>query len=391
MKKHIAFLLCLLMTISFVSCKSYEEQEAPSQTENTSAENTSAEISDAEIAMEMYDAAVKGEILVFDERSGEVKLGSLRFPAHDKSVDECGLLRKAVLDIDGDGVNEFIISSPDHEYIVLRYSNSKVYSYRLDISDLHKINTDGTVYWCNSPHTEYGLSKIIFDGEELSVRPLYSLKYVGTSFEYYVEGKLSTEDGYFVYRDQCYPKQEMTFSYFELTRSYPITADQAWNLANEYWDDQDGSRDAGAGTRWTARIVLTDAPNSDTNYYRAAFQEEWSAGGGEGNECLPPFDIQLKDQIFVNAITGEIRASTYDPNGEEFSVEEAIEIVKNKFFDEDIHNEEDGYSFEHDVNAAAPDHIYVIVIRKIVDNDPVFYTREWVDKYTGKIIDGYYL
>lgn len=182
----------------------------------------------------------------------------------------------------------------------------------------------------------------------------------------------------------------MKFSYFELTQSYPITSEQAWKLANEYWDDQDGSRDAGAGTRWSVRIVLIDTPNSDTNYYRADFQVEWNSSGGGmvGHECLPPFDIQSKDQILVNAFTGEITALTYDPNGESVSVEGAIEIVKNKFFDEDIHHEEDGYRFEYVPDAPAPDHIYVIFIRTV---DSVFYTKKWVDKYTGEIIFPYYM
>ena len=106
---------------------------------------------------------------------------------------------------------------------------------------------------------------------------------------------------------------------------------------------------------------------------------------------MPPYQINSYDQILVNAFTGEITADTYEPNGKELSVEEAMEIVKNKFFDDDIHNEKDGYRFEHDVSEPAPDHIYVIVIQKVVDQHSVFYTREWVDKYTGEIIFGYYV
>ena len=171
---------------------------------------------------------------------------------------------------------------------------------------------------------------------------------------------------------------------------YPITAEQAWNLANEYWDHQDGRSECSAGTIWTAQIVLIDTPNSETDYYRVAFQVEWNTGGGqEGYECMPPYDIQLKDQILVNAFTGEVRASTYDPNGKGVSVEEAIEIAKNyeTYMSGEICNEENGYRVEHIPDAQAPDHVYVIIIKKY---DTV-YSKIWIDKNTGKTISPYYL
>ena len=132
-----------------------------------------------------------------------------------------------------------------------------------------------------------------------------------------------------------------------------------------------------------ARIVLTDTPNSETNYYRVAFQVDWNSGGGlEGYECVPPYSTHEHDQILVNAFTGEIVASTYDPNGKIISIEEAIEIAKN-------HCGESYYA-EYDVKEDAPDHIYVIVIYNDVNHNS-FRTRVWVDKYTGEIVSSYYV
>ena len=57
----------------------------------------------------------------------------------------------------------------------------------------------------------------------------------------------------------------------EMVGSYPVTAEQAWSLANEYWDGQNGSRDQGAGTVWTAKITVSDTPSQDGKYYTADF------------------------------------------------------------------------------------------------------------------------
>lgn len=175
----------------------------------------------------------------------------------------------------------------------------------------------------------------------------------------------------------------MKFSQFELTCSYPITAEQAWNLANAYWDNQDGRSEGDLGCVYTARIVLIDTPNSETDYYRVAFQVDCNTGGAlEGYECMPPRSIKERDQIWVNAFTGEITTPAYELGGKCISIEEAIEIAKNHCGK--------SYYAEYDAKEAAPDHIYVIVFYNDVNRND-FHTRVWVDKYTGEIVFGYYL
>ena len=195
MKKYIAFLLCLMMMLSLFSCELNEDQDAPSQNDNTN--NTSTQSSEAEKAMQMYEAAIKGEICVFDERVGEIKLSSLRLSSKDTSLDECKLLKKAILDLDQDGVNEYVIKSPNNEHIILRHYDGKVYSYRLDTGNYYIFNTDGTFYWY-APSAEggkeCGLKKIIFDEETLNAKPIYSLEYSANpvKYEYFVEGEAVT-------------------------------------------------------------------------------------------------------------------------------------------------------------------------------------------------------
>ena len=170
---------------------------------------------------------------------------------------------------------------------------------------------------------------------------------------------------------------------------YPITAEQAWNLANAYWDNQDGIRDHAAGTTFTAKIVLINTPNSDSNYYRFAFQVERTSNVSEDDESKVPYHVNSHDEILVNAFTGEITASTYDPNGKGVSVEEAIEIAKNHrtYMSGHICNEENGYRVEHVPHATAPAHYYVIMIQKYDTVTDVI----WIDKYTGKAISPYYM
>ena len=332
MKKLFAFLLCSVMILSLVSCKLNEDQNAPSPSENADStpsvsiesdntnDNITTQMIRSEKAMQMYEAAIKGEICVFDERAGEAKLSSLRFTSNGLSLGECNLLKKAVSDIDGDGVYEYVIKSPDKKHIILRCYNDKVYSYHFDISDFYNFNADGTFYWYDPSEEggmECGLNKIIFDGESLITKPMYGVKqsYNPTKYEYFVEGEAVTEDEYYSYRADNIRYEKMDFSYLDHTRTYPITADQAWNLANAYWDNQDGRSDGAVGSVYTARIALVDTPNPNAEYYRVAFLVERTSNVMEWNECIPPREVKLKDQILVNAFTGEITASTFDPDG----------------------------------------------------------------------------
>ena len=406
MKKLVAVWMCLTMMLSLFSCRikkqdveetvttngctSDQKKEEPVTTNDQKGEEqvtTDAPLSlSNEIALQMYEAAIKGEICIFDERMGEVKLKDLRFASNSTRLEECKLLKKAILDVDQDGVNEYVIQSPNQEYIILRYYNGKVYSYWLDVCDYYDFNTDGTFYWCNSPNTagtECGLNKIVFSGETLNVKSIYGLKYSKHPDVYLVEGKAVTEAEYYDYRAAHCFKESMKFSQFEPDCSYPITAEQAWNLANAYWDNQDGCTDGGAGTIWTVRIVLTDAPNFQTGAYRVAFQVDWNSNGGrEGYECLPPYSVKEHDQILVNAFTGEITTPAYEADGKCISVEEAIEIAKN-------HCGKTYYA-EIDAKEAAPNHIYVVVFYHDVNHSDV-YTRVWVDKHTGEVVFPYYV
>ena len=178
----------------------------------------------------------------------------------------------------------------------------------------------------------------------------------------------------------------------ESINRYPVTEEQAWSLANTYWDCQDGSKDYGAGTIWSAKIVVSDTPSSDDKYYKVDFLIEWiSNGGSDGDDGTTPYAVHAKDRILINAFTGEITTPACEAGNKCISVEEAIEIVENHCKDADLDNGKNAYRGELDVSEPAPDHIYVIVIQKIVDNYYAYDTDYWIDKYTGEIVTPYYM
>ena len=305
-----------------VSCDFNNDQDDLSSSENgglsdvgdgsANDDNVTPSVSEAEKAMRMYEAAIKGEICVFDEHLGEIKLEDCRFPSNNLRLGECEILNKAILDMDGDGINEYVIQSPDKDHIVLHYYDGKVYSYGFDNSRFHNLNTDGSFYWRDSYGSENwtrGLNQITFDGSSLSIKEIYRIKLISPPDdinEYYMGGDEISRNEYLEYYNHTC-KTRMSFSPFELTCSYPIPAEQAWNLANTYWNNIDCRSEGALGTTIIHKVVLLDTPNSDTNYYRIAWQMEYASHIYDGWESNSPREIRIYKQLLVNASTGEIR------------------------------------------------------------------------------------
>ena len=121
MKKLVAFLLCLIMILSLFSCMSNENQNDLSSNENTSLsdvnddstddDNTTLQLSKAETAMKMYEAVLENEIKVYEIDTQEYNyLADCRTPYESILLRDCGNLRYAHTDIDGDSTEEVIRS-----------------------------------------------------------------------------------------------------------------------------------------------------------------------------------------------------------------------------------------------------------------------------------------
>ena len=186
MKKTVAFLLCTVVLFLLVSCNDSPESTDVSVDENNAQE--SGEIIDATtgenafeegskddnnvvsspenaVAMQMYEAAIKGEISVVDEALGEIALKNCCFASNGTRLEECVLLTKTIVDVDQDGVNEYVIKSPDGDCLVMRCYNDGVYTYSFGADDICYWNNDGTFYWNNhaseGERWEGGISQIV--------------------------------------------------------------------------------------------------------------------------------------------------------------------------------------------------------------------------------------
>ncbi len=333
MKKLLAVLVCLMMALSLFSCDTTDQKDEETATTNnqededgtaTTTDEKVEETTEAvdgsssplnDLAMQMFEAAIKGEISVCDAHLGETELKNLQFPSDGTRLEECKQLTKAILDMDGDGVNEYVLQSPDRDHIVLHCYNGKVYSYCFDRDDFCNLSTDGTFYWNNSSIAadwKGGLNQIVFDGETVYVKSVYSIHYSEKTelnyyeadyYDYYVNGEAVTRSEF---SDLRLYKTKMRFTPFELTCSYPITAEQAWDFANTYWDHMDGAHDGAVGTLAFYRVVVLDTPNSDMKSYRIGLQMEFYSNWDVRKDCMPPRNSRIDKQILVDAKTGEI-------------------------------------------------------------------------------------
>ncbi len=273
---------------------------------------------EAEIAMKMYEAAINDEICVVDESLCEIKLEDCRFPSDNLRLGECEILSKAILDMDGDGINEYIIQSETKDHIVLHYYNGKVYSYCFDSSNFYNLNTDGSFYWIDSGELNNctrGHNQIAFDESLLNIKEIYRIKqtspydYGDDDHEYYVDGKQITREEFLDYYDSnCISKTSATFSPLDVSCEYPISSEKAYEIASNYWGFESGMDEGAAGTIIVNKIVILEKPNNDTLSYHICWQMEgYTNHVSDGWYSLPPKSVIMHKELFVDAITGECR------------------------------------------------------------------------------------
>jgi len=327
MKKLIAVLLCLVNVFALLSCEKTETEnntiqksDAQSQsTENGDAPMSKQEPSEAEIAMKMYQEVLEDKLCVVDERLGEIKLKDCRFLMQNVSVAECEILKKAVLDLDQDGVNEYVIQSEDKDHIVLRYYDGKVYSYCFDRNNLCNLNTDGSFYWNDasvSGKIIFGFDRFNFDGALLCIEEIYKIQYSSDdTIEFYMGGKQVVYEEYLEYYNHN-NKTRMTFSPLDLSCEYPISSEQAWKLALAYWGVEEGAEDGAAGSTRFMRVVVAEKPSDDSLYYHILWQGEIYSHIYPGWAGGSPERVETYEEVLVDAFTGECREYvTPEPDG----------------------------------------------------------------------------
>ena len=246
MKKIIALLLCLMMVLPLVSCEKNEDPNAPSQNENTDPtpsdsvegdstnDNPATQISEAEKAMEMYEAALRNEIAVFETDSRVFNyLMNCKRPYDRIPLSDLVSLRYAYTDLDGDTVPELVIDCGDT--LILRYYEGTVYVYPFTFRNMYQLNTDGSYPWNHTGlNFEYGESQIFFEDAKICSRKLWRIVNDGTDAEYYIDGKQVTQEEILKYIEDN-PKTRIEFSPLEVSWLNKISRAAAVSLAQEYW------------------------------------------------------------------------------------------------------------------------------------------------------------
>ncbi len=349
MKKIVSFLLCLMVLLLLFSCKSNQNQDDLPQNEETASsdtvdtdgvneeiassdtvdndgvneetassdtvdndginDNTNIQLSEPERAIKMYDAAIKGEICVFNELLDEIKLEDCRFPSNDLRLGECEILSKAILDMDQDGISEYVIQSEAKDHIVLHYYDGKVYTYCFDSNDFYNLNTDGSFYWIDSCNKTRGLNQISFNGPSLSIKKIYKINchdggyYEGD--EFYIGGNQITYEEFSDYYISNH-KTGVIFSPLDISCEYPISSEKAYEIALSYWQIQNGAYEGALGSIVLSRIVILEKPNGDTSSYRIGRQMEYYRNHIPGGwYSMPTHSVSSQRELLIDAITGE--------------------------------------------------------------------------------------
>ena len=347
MKKTVAFFMCLMMLLSLFSCRIKDQKGEEPITTNAQKEEENVLPNDQkdeenitpndqigeepitpnetpnllnDVAMQMYEAAINDEISVFDENLGEIKLKDRRFPSDNIRLGECEILSKAILDMDGDGVNEYVIQSEANDSIVLRYYDGKVYSYCFDKMNFFNLNTDGSFYWIDSydlSNCTRGHSQIVLDGSSFHIKEIYRIKqtspydYGDGDHEYYVDGKQITREEFRDYYDSnCRRKTIAIFSPLDISCEYSISSEKAYELASNYWGIKSGMTEGAAGTHILNKIVILEKPNSDTQVYRIGWLMEGYKTHVIDSVYAQPPKSNIYKELIVDAITGEGREYT---------------------------------------------------------------------------------
>ena len=191
MKKYIAFLLCLIMILSLISCDTTDKNK---DTENDIPSTENTQISEAEIAMEMYKAVLKNEIKVYETDIEEYNyLKDCKTPYNRIPLCELERLRYAYMDVDGDSVKELVIDCGDT--LILRYYEGTVYVYPFTFRNMYQLNTDGSYNWNHTGQDfEYGENQLAFDIAKLKPKEIWRIVNGGEpNAEYYIDGKHNGE------------------------------------------------------------------------------------------------------------------------------------------------------------------------------------------------------
>ena len=259
-------------------------------------------------ARQAYLDALEGRIKVYNTTTNEqIYLRDCKTPYMQAPLSDVADLGYAQVDLDGDGVQEFVIECGDT--LILRYYEGTVYLYEFTFRNLYYLNANGTYSWNhNGVDFEYGEKRIAFDGTKLASKELWRIVNDGEpNAEYYIDIQRVTKEELLRHIDKTPKTERLEFAPLTLPIERKITPEQAWKIANAHWRDAEGRTDGACGTILTARVFLQADPYDDIGDYHFVLLSEHRHSFGDVEGCSDVCHVSINKHVLVDAITGECK------------------------------------------------------------------------------------
>ena len=184
MKNVILILFCLVILLMSVSCdidktsletlnednsideiQSIQESSdygGEQQEDDNSSDIFSVDYSDINNLSQNYLQVIKSE-KTFYLMGEEVLIDNYKSPYLQKYLTQCDNVQYAVLDMDGDGKVEVLISGWTGDILVLHEENGSIYGFDFTFRGMYSVRADGSYYWNANQGNTYGCSKLSFE------------------------------------------------------------------------------------------------------------------------------------------------------------------------------------------------------------------------------------
>ena len=183
MKKAILILFCLTILLVAVSCdkgkssletlnednsideiQSIQESSnygSEQQEDDNSFDSLLVDYSDINNLSQNYLQVIKSE-KTFYLMGEEVLIDNYKSPYLQKYLTQCDNVQYAVLDMDGDGKEEVLISGWTGDILVLHEEDGSIYGFDFTFREMYNVRTDGSYCWNINQGNTYGCSKLSF-------------------------------------------------------------------------------------------------------------------------------------------------------------------------------------------------------------------------------------
>ncbi len=358
--------------------------------------------SEAELLQSIYESVLNTKTKVYEVATGEFKfLKDVRTPYEQTLLADVTDLRYGFADFDEDGIDELVIDYGDR--FILQYNNRRVCLYtstpdwenpqanieyspmneswndRLSKEEAHEIackylgiSIDGeSTGACGS--TIYYDTVVVADPDEMN-----GYYHVIFFEEYYFNFEVEGLDTHTPYSTRLCGEILVNSATGECFETDIDILCEAVDSAAKYWGIKEWDSEINAGVKTVSSIRIADFPHCENPYYRVVLERKYYACHEDGSADATPYQVETLKEVFVDMWKNRCMESI-----DTVSRDEAVAIAENHWKSFDI--KENRYIIVHAVNSWAPDHVYVMVIKRFVIDHYSTFDEIWIDKITGEV------